>query len=653
MYLTAMISNYGTSYNAVNVGIALPVLNYTRGRGGGGGGEPYSSPSTYESTSIFDQRHDHYSTEGRRGLDGGSGGGGIDNEDEQDSLVASSLVAGMIVGQLIGGFLGDVLGRRTAMMLVMTLQICGSLGSALFVSTGSDDDEDEGGGGGGGGGLTSLEQLAIWRFILGIGAGGVYPLAAVMSAENKEADDMHDREEVDEYATISMDEGGLLTNDGATFVREERHERHERHDHRGRDGAYDPPASMTDNDDPIGYDTTVGSFQRIALTFSTQGLGFVSVPLLAYPMLELGFDTDVIWRLLFGIGALPGLLVLYLRLRAGNTRGLSGRNGETEMVVACRDEPAAGDIRSTYNASSMIRAESLELTTSNQRNEDETNLEPSTLFCDTSCSESNEMALVENSHLEDDSKRLDQRLGINDDGSTIPIRVRPRGLWESIKAEPNLGRKVAGTAVFYGNTLFEPFVLEAAFGTHSTNSDGYELLQTAVRDTLVISFLSLPGYFITVSVIGRRTCMCLCRSIRSSFPATRFGLASCTPCDQSPAFIQMQGFLLMTILYSIIGLFWTSLSSNQSLLLILYSGTFLFANYGPNTTTFILPSVTYSEECRSTLNGICAAAGKVGALVGASVFTPAADLWGVNIVMICCACVSLVAWALTKLCLSR
>jgi len=107
----------------------------------------------------------------------------------------------------------------------------------------------------------------------------------------------------------------------------------------------------------------------------------------------------------------------------------------------------------------------------------------------------------------------------------------------------------------------------------------------------------------------------------------------------------------MFMLYSIIGLFWTSLSKNQSLLLVLYSGTFLFANYGPNTTTFLLPSVTYSEDCRSTLNGMSAAAGKLGALVGASLFTPAADMWGVNIVMICCACVCLVACGLTKICL--
>ena len=148
--LTAMISNYSTSYNAVNVGIALPVLNYSVGGNHNRSSEqpqPYSSPSSSDSDRYYLPE---------RALGGA-------NEDEQDSLVASSLMAGMIVGQLIGGVLGDVLGRRRAMMLVVMLQIGGSLGSALLVST-----ED-----GGGGGPTALEQLAIWRFILGIGAGGV------------------------------------------------------------------------------------------------------------------------------------------------------------------------------------------------------------------------------------------------------------------------------------------------------------------------------------------------------------------------------------------------------------------------------------------------------------------------------------------------
>lgn len=107
-----------------------------------------------------------------------------------------------------------------------------------------------------------------------------------------------------------------------------------------------------------------------------------------------------------------------------------------------------------------------------------------------------------------------------------------------------------------------------------------------------------------------------------------------SPVEQTPAYIQMQGFCIVFILYLVIGLQWRSLSDIQGLLLVLYASSFFFANYGPNSTTFLLPSVTYSNDCRSTLNGISAAAGKLGALVGASAFEPAADAWGESTVMI-------------------
>lgn len=106
--------------------------------------------------------------------------------------------------------------------------------------------------------------------------------------------------------------------------------------------------------------------------------------------------------------------------------------------------------------------------------------------------------------------------------------------------------------------------------------------------------------------------------------------------------------MIMFILYIIIGVWWTSLDQVQWLLVVLYAGTFFFANYGPNTTTFLLPSVTYSEECRSTLNGISAAAGKLGAFAGAAMFAPAADRLGESIVMILCGVVSLLAALITK-----
>lgn len=38
--------------------------------------------------------------------------------------------------------------------------------------------------------------------------------------------------------------------------------------------------------------------------------------------------------------------------------------------------------------------------------------------------------------------------------------------------------------------------------------------------------------------------------------------------------------------------------------------TFFFSNFGPNSTTFMLPSLTFPDQVRGSLNGISAASGK-------------------------------------------
>eukprot|EP00956_Cyclotella_meneghiniana_P037738 scaffold143615_cov47-Cyclotella_meneghiniana.AAC.4 len=96
----AMLSNYSTSYNAVNVGIVLPVLKYSLVH-------TSSNHTQHRMTDDYDMNYHH------RREDSSS------SSDEHDSLVASSLLAGMICGQLLGGYLGDVIGRRRAMMVVM------------------------------------------------------------------------------------------------------------------------------------------------------------------------------------------------------------------------------------------------------------------------------------------------------------------------------------------------------------------------------------------------------------------------------------------------------------------------------------------------------------------------------------------------------
>nr|DAD46498.1 TPA_asm: hypothetical protein HUJ06_016435 [Nelumbo nucifera] len=50
--------------------------------------------------------------------------------------------------------------------------------------------------------------------------------------------------------------------------------------------------------------------------------------------------------------------------------------------------------------------------------------------------------------------------------------------------------------------------------------------------------------------------------------------------------------------------------------LILYGLILFFANFGPNTTTFIVPAELFPARFRSTCHGISGAAGKLGAIIG-------------------------------------
>jgi PHS family inorganic phosphate transporter-like MFS transporter len=454
----AMISNFSTSYNVVNISLVLPILQQIHGK----------------------------------------------SSSEDAAACASSLLAGMVVGQLVGGALGDsFLGRLGALKVMMALQSMASLLSS-FLSMRHGD---------------IYIKLALCRFILGVGAGGVYPLAAVLSAEHGKSS-----------SSSSSGNGGHQV-------------------------------------------------QRVVLTFSTQGLGFVTVPLVAVPLLHMTTNLNVIWRLLLGLGSVPGLVMIlmqwYMKKRA--------HRRDTTIPTEDPDENATGDNEETTQEES-----------SSPVNPDEND------------------GMLREDALEE-----------------FPRRV---GWWEAIRHEPGLGRKIIGTAgtwclfdiLFYGNTLFQPIVVEAAFRSAKSESP-IHLLQKTALDSLILTSIALPGYAAAGLLMGKRT--------------------ACV--TQTPRYVMLQGFAVMGVLYFIIGSNWSYWRRYPALLVTLYGMTFFFANYGPNTTTFILPSLTYSPECRSTLNGISAASGKLGALLGATLFAPAADEWGAGNVMIICSGVAIVAFIIT------
>jgi MFS transporter, PHS family, inorganic phosphate transporter len=57
--------------------------------------------------------------------------------------------------------------------------------------------------------------------------------------------------------------------------------------------------------------------------------------------------------------------------------------------------------------------------------------------------------------------------------------------------------------------------------------------------------------------------------------------------------------------------------------LLLFSATYFFAEFGPNTTTFVYPAEIFPVRVRvrTTSHGIAAAAGKIGAFIGTYALT--------------------------------
>jgi MFS transporter, PHS family, inorganic phosphate transporter len=116
-----------------------------------------------------------------------------------------------------------------------------------------------------------------------------------------------------------------------------------------------------------------------------------------------------------------------------------------------------------------------------------------------------------------------------------------------------------------------------------------EVFQTSRAMFVVALFGTFPGYWFTVFFIEK---------------LGRFK-------------IQLIGFFMMSFFMFVIGVKYEYLKDeNKNLFALLYGLTFFFANFGPNSTTFVLPAELFPTRVRSTCHAFSAAAGKAGAIVG-------------------------------------
>ncbi|KMT19221.1 hypothetical protein BVRB_1g014030 [Beta vulgaris subsp. vulgaris] len=83
----------------------------------------------------------------------------------------------------------------------------------------------------------------------------------------------------------------------------------------------------------------------------------------------------------------------------------------------------------------------------------------------------------------------------------------------------------------------------------------------------------------------------------------------------------MMGFTVMAAFLFALGVLHNAHPGDKNMgFMFLYGLTFFFSNFGPNTTTFIVPAELFPARFRATCHGISGASGKVGAIIGSIAF---------------------------------
>jgi MFS family permease len=79
--------------------------------------------------------------------------------------------------------------------------------------------------------------------------------------------------------------------------------------------------------------------------------------------------------------------------------------------------------------------------------------------------------------------------------------------------------------------------------------------------------------------------------------------------------LQFIGFAVMAACFLVLWAF-PALTLNVAPFIAIFGVSYLFTEFGPNTTTFVLPSEVFPVNMRATGHGVAAGIGKLGAFVG-------------------------------------
>lgn len=166
---------------------------------------------------------------------------------------------------------------------------------------------------------------------------------------------------------------------------------------------------------------------------------------------------------------------------------------------------------------------------------------------------------------------------------------------------------------YYGNTLSLPNILRDV-SPHAT-------LETKLAWTLgIFVVFALPGYVLAVARmdrIGHRR-------------------------------LQFIGFAVIALCFLALGLF-PALTSTTAPFLALFGVSYFFTEFGPNMTTFVLPSEVFPDSMRTTGHGVAAGVGKLGAFVGVFAVPQLENHIGLRGMLIVAGAAAILGFVLTRL----
>jgi MFS family permease len=210
--------------------------------------------------------------------------------------------------------------------------------------------------------------------------------------------------------------------------------------------------------------------------------------------------------------------------------------------------------------------------------------------------------------------------GVINASSTTQVNSKLMGLREFL-VNPRMIALMIGTAgswflfdyAYYGNTLSLPSIL-------SEVSPNATLVTKLMLTLALFVVFAVPGYLLAVwkmDKIGHRR-------------------------------LQFIGFAVMALCFLLLAAF-PALTMNVVPFVAIFGMSYFFTEFGPNTTTFVLPSEVFPVNMRTTGHGFAAGIGKLGAFVGVFLVPELETHFGLRGLLLVAGIAALLGFTLTRI----